>query len=134
MDTARTSWKAKAILSLLWLSFVLLWLRVYRITGTQELTDSIGYLLSIIFVYALAVGWWIYHNVRIHRKKGPRLHIREVQFQATRDSLKRPILCEANLKHDQQIHVIVAGGRKVFIEGAAQPQFRRKEYQTETTR
>jgi hypothetical protein len=91
---------------------------VNGLTNPNEITGSFSYLASLILVYGALVGWWIYHNVRIYRKKGPRRSIREVPFQATHDLLQRQISLKADLEHGREIHVRVAGNEKLFIDSS----------------
>ena len=116
MKRARSSWKAKLAVSLLWLNFAALWFRVYGITTIGDVTDSITYLGALISAYGLVVVWWILHNIRIYRKKGSR-SVRAVQHMNTHDSLQQYISRRVNLHRGQEILVNVIGDRKVFVEG-----------------
>jgi len=120
---ARSSLGSKIVLTVLWLNFVALWLRVYHITS---FTDAFGSILSIgglISAYGVLVVWWIIHNIRIHKTKGPRRGARVVPFLATHDSLHRYISSRIDLRHQQEIIVDVVADRKVFMAApAVQPE------------
>jgi hypothetical protein len=112
---ARSSLASKIVLTALWLNFAAFWYRVYHLTS---ISDAFGSFLSVavlISAYGFVVGCWIIHNLRIHRKKGPRRGARIVPFVATHDSLHRYISTRADLRHCQEIIVDVVGERKVFI-------------------
>jgi hypothetical protein len=111
---ARSSWKANVVIGLLWLNFVVLWFRVFRITTVQDVTDSINYLGGLVAAYGLLVTWWVFHNIRISRKKRAR-SARMVRFMATHDSLQQYISRKTDLHGGQEILINVVGDRKVFI-------------------
>ena len=117
---ARSSMGSKIVLTLLWINFVALWLRVYHITSIADAFGSFLSIAGLFSVYVVVVGWWVIHNLRIHWKKGPRRGTRIVPFMATHDSLHRYISSRVDLRHGQEIIVDVVGDRKVFL--AAPPQ------------
>lgn len=118
MYTEGIAWKAKLVLTLLWLNFVVLWIRVYTITRASDVTDSINYITGIISAYGLLVTIWIFHNIRIHKKKGPRRSVRAVSDNRTHDALQNYIAYKSDLKRTQEIVINVIDGRKIFAEGA----------------
>ena len=123
MGRARSSWKSKVVISLLWLNFVALWGRVYHITSVGDVTDSFNYLGGLISAYGLVVAWWIFHNIRIYRTKQTRT-ARLISPVNTHDTLQRYIAKKIDLHHEQDIRVDVIGDRKVFIgaQSAARKQ------------
>ena len=121
MGRLKRSWKAKTLLSVLWINFVILWLRVYQITTIGDVTDSIHYLGGLISAYGLLVTLWVLHNIRIYRKKGPRRDVRMMPFLATHDYLKHPFVNKTDLKRGQVILVDVVGDRKIFNNGRVLP-------------
>jgi hypothetical protein len=120
---ARRSLGSKIVLTVLWVNFVALWLRVYHITSISDAFGSFLSIAGLISAYGVLVVWWIIHNLRIYRKKGPRRGARVVPFLATHDSLHRYISSRVDLRHQQEIIVDVVADRKVFIAApAAQPE------------
>jgi hypothetical protein len=105
----------------LWLNFVALWLRVYRITTISDVTDSVNYLGGLISAYGLVVGWWIFHNIRLYRTKNTR-SARLLHFMGTHDTLQRYISRKVDLQHEQEIVIDVVGDRKVFAQAAGSRQ------------
>ena len=101
---------------LLWLLFVALWYRVYRITTTLDITNAITYVVSIISVYGLLVTAWVLHNIAIFRRKGPRRGVRLLDYSAIHDRLGSYIVAAADIKEQKAITVTVSDGRKVFRE------------------
>ena len=112
---ARRSLGSKIVLTVLWLNFVALWLRVYHITTIADAFGSFLSVAGLISAYVVVVTWWIIHNLRIHWKKGPRRGARVLPFMATHDSLHRYISTRIDLHHRQEIIVDVVNDRKVFI-------------------
>lgn len=106
----------KILLGLLWLNFVFFWRRVNP-QSTDAIT-SFTYLGGLVFVYAAVLAAWIYHNLFIWRKKGPRRKVRQVPELITQDSLQRDILRETDLEAGQEIQVTVVDGRKLFTDRA----------------
>ena len=116
MGRARSSWKSKVFVSLLWLSFVALWLRVYRVTTISDVLDSVNYLGGLISAYALVVCWWIFHNIRLYRTRNTR-SARLLEFMGTHDTLQQYISRKVDLHDEQEIVVSVVGDRKIFAQG-----------------
>jgi hypothetical protein len=104
------------VISLFWLNFVALWLRVYQITTISDVTDSIHYLGGLIAAYGVVVCCWVVHNVRLYRTKNTR-SARVVDFMDTHDTLRRYISRKVDLHYEQEILVNVVGDRKVFAQG-----------------
>ena len=107
-----------SVLVLLWLSFLFLWSRVNQFTSLTEALHSIGYLGGMIAIYGAILALWVGHNIRIWRKKGPRLSLRDVSGTVRQDLLSREILPLADLMHEQDIEVTVEGNYKVFVSAA----------------
>jgi hypothetical protein len=121
MPRARISLTLKIGLVLLWLNFPFLWYRADQLSVAGDAADSAVFLSGMVVFYALLVGVWIFHNVRIWKKKGPRRALRVVPFAATHDVLKRPILNTVPLTQGKNIHVAVVDDRKIFSDGS-EPQ------------
>jgi hypothetical protein len=107
--------KEKALVSLLWLFFIFLWYRVSSNSSRQEFTDSLSYLGSMVSAYGVLVTVWVLHNIRIFRKKGPRLGRRQVSVSRTHDYLNQQITKMVNIQQEQEIIVEVSGGQKFFL-------------------
>ena len=117
MKRAGSSLKRKFVLVVLWLGFVGLWYRVRTITGFPDVTDSFSYLVNIISAYGLLVIVWVFHNIAIYRKKGPRQGVRFLNYAATHDALQSYIMRKTDLKRTQTITVNVVNGQKLFLDG-----------------
>jgi hypothetical protein len=112
-----TRWTSKLILTLLWLNFIALWIRVYRITTESDVKDSLYYLGSIISAYGLLVAAWIFHNIRIYEKKEARKSTRLVTHNPIQDALQSYISVSTDLQQTQEIVVTVTEGKKRFADG-----------------
>lgn len=109
------------IVGLLWLNFVALWVRVYTTTTITEVRDAGSYIGHFGVAYAVLVTLWIFHNIRIFRKKGPRLNLRDIAFSGTHDCLNQPIVEAAGVRSDQEIVVKVISGQKFFLPASGAP-------------
>jgi hypothetical protein len=118
LNGARRSRVINSLLVLLWLNFIVLWQVVRQSTAVAEALGSIALLVGTIALYGVLLAVWIYHNIRIWRKKGPRLGLRKVSNEVRRDVLSREILPEVALKSDQDIEVYVRGDQKVFANAS----------------
>jgi len=121
MAGAPVSLTLKIALLLLWLNFPVLWYRANQLSGPGDGVGSVIFLSGMMGVYGIVVGVWIFHNIRIWKKKGPRRTLRVVPFSATHDVLNRPILHTIPLTQGQNIHVAVVAERKIFSDGS-EPQ------------
>jgi hypothetical protein len=76
-----------------WALLIFLWVKLVldgRV-GAANITYSIQY-LSIVAGAVLAVTiWWIRHNTRIYRRKGPRTGRPELAPRSDEDRLGRPL-------------------------------------------
>ena len=106
----------KLILVLLWLLFVAMWYRVYRITTLGDVKDAVTYLTAITATYGVLVTVWVLHNIAIYKRKGPRKSAPLLTFSAIHDHLGSYIVAPENVRHKQAITVTVADGQKVFCE------------------
>ena len=105
---------SKLVIGLLWLNFVFLWARVYDITTIKDITDSLVYLGDLLTVYALIVGLWVIHNIRIYRTKGPRLRPKWIDFSSTHDCLNHQIIRAVDVEQEQEISIDVIHTEKIF--------------------
>jgi hypothetical protein len=117
--------KSNILLGLLWLNFVALWGRVHTITTVRDLKDSLYCLGVVTAAYSLLVVIWVVHNIRIFRKKGPRLTVRQVNFSSRRDSLNQQINQTVDVRCSRNIAVHVIRGQKLFMDGAKTPSVSR---------
>jgi hypothetical protein len=122
---ARSSLVSKIVLTALWLNFAAFWLRVYHLTSIADAFGSFVSLAVLISAYGVVVGWWIVHNLRIHRRKGPRRGARVVPYMATHDTLHRYISNKVDLHRGREILVDVIGDRKIFTAVADRPSAER---------
>jgi hypothetical protein len=115
------SLRQKVVLLALWALFAVLWYRVYYITTRPDVTNAITYLTSAVSVYGVVITVWIFHNIAIYRRRGPRSGIRVLDYALTHDHLRSYINSKTDLKTTQNIVVSVIDGRKTFSEQVAKP-------------
>ena len=80
-----------------------------------EFADSLSYLGSLMSAYGVLVTAWVLYNIRIFRKKGPRLGRRQVSVSRTHDYLNQQITKMVNIQQEQEIVVEVSRGQKFFL-------------------
>jgi hypothetical protein len=74
-----------------WTLFVWWWWIVFRRVSRAEVELTLAFIgLSLVIIVLLTVIWAI-HNVRIHRIRGPRTHVRGVDPDYTRDGVGRAV-------------------------------------------
>ena len=108
------------LVSLLWLGFLAGWWRVAARTPTREIVHSVASLGLLTSVYGALLAGWIYHNIRIYRRKGPRRSPRLLSPDLTRDGLGRRFRQETDILRQQHIEIRLQGETKVLQ--AATPQ------------
>jgi hypothetical protein len=121
VERSKKTWKATLFLTVLWLNFVALWVKVFYETTAEDATVSLQYVGKLMGVYSLLVALWIFHNIRIYKRKGPRRSVRMVSYVVTVDTLQREISRRGNLA-SQEISVDVIGGQKVFSDHVRAPR------------
>src|SRR5512138_200735 len=95
--------KQKIVLLALWALFGVLWYRVYYVTTRPDVTNAITYLTSAVSVYSVIVTVWIFHNIAIYRRRGPRSGLRTLDYTLTHDHLRSYINARTDLKETQNI-------------------------------
>jgi hypothetical protein len=109
-----TDWLSTLLVMLLWSNFVYFWIRVYRETVAADYKYSITHLLLLMSGYAVIVTLWIFHNVRIHHKKGSRKGVRAVVGRGSQDALRNQIAFITDPRTTQAMVIEVSQGQKTF--------------------
>jgi hypothetical protein len=81
------------LLSPLWLAFAVGWWRVLRNWPLADIARSFELLAAIAALYGLALTLWIRHNLMIFARLGPRLTVRAVTGDFSRDALGNAVDC-----------------------------------------
>jgi hypothetical protein len=119
---ATTARPARAVqLALLtggWILFGLSWVKVAVSTSADAMLAS-GIVIGVAFLsVVLVTWWWIAHNLRIYRKKGPRKSVPAVRRDFTSDFLGRVLPDDLDLLERAPLIVVVSEGeRKRFLVG-----------------
>jgi len=108
------NWLSTLLVGMLWLNFVYFWIRVYRQTWAADYTHSISYLFLLMTGYAVIVTLWIFHNLRIHHKKGPRKGVQAIVERSSQDALRNQIVFNTDPRATQSIVIEVIQGQKTF--------------------
>jgi hypothetical protein len=83
----------KAIGLAFWVLLLLLWVKLVRDdkAGGQNIAYSLQYLAVITGAVLAVTLFWIRHNTRIYRRKGPRTGRPQVSPRLDQDRLGRPL-------------------------------------------
>jgi hypothetical protein len=114
---ARTPIQA-LLLGAAWILFAWSWVKVLGETSPAAMRAS-GVLVGLAFVSVVAITWWwIAHNLRIYRKKGPRKSVPSVRRDFSTDFLGRVLPDDLSLVERAPLLVVVSRGeRKRFLIG-----------------
>jgi hypothetical protein len=106
------------LLTAAWLLFAWSWWKVLGETSPESMRAS-AILIVVAFVSVVSVTWWwIAHNLRIYRKKGPRKSVPSVPRDFSKDFLGRVLPDDLGLLERAPLLVIVSRGeRKRFLIG-----------------
>lgn len=104
-----------------WLLFGLAWWRVIRLRATVGWVTVVAVLACALVVLAVDL-WWVRHNRRIYRTKGPRRGRPVVDQRYTTDRLGRPLSLPRDALAAPQVRVFLAAdGTKVYRPESAAP-------------
>jgi hypothetical protein len=109
-----------AALAVGWAMFFWGW---YDVSGQPWDTTVLKWLLggSLVILPLFTIAW-ILHNVGIHRRKGPRTRLREVDDSYLHDWNGREICADLTTVRSAPIVVIrIEGGRKVYTAAGKYP-------------
>lgn len=79
---------------LLWVVFVYYWMIVVRRPMNPDTKMALICLAVLIALSAAYLFWWVYYNIRLHRKVGERRVHRRDAPEPTHDYLGRELLME----------------------------------------
>ena len=104
-----------------WALMVALWIALVREgkAGTANFAYSAQYLGLIAGAVLAVTFWWIHHNMRVYRRKGPRSGRAELPPRLDEDRLGRPIRWQLDGGPEgvlEESHLVVAldGEAKVY--------------------
>lgn len=104
-----------------WVLFVYWWLLVLRQTGREQIVWTLVFIGISLAVIVLVTALWVVHNVRIFRRKGPRLHV-GARPVAAREGEPAPAAApardSADLRSARVVRIVVDGGMKAYRPGA----------------
>jgi hypothetical protein len=107
-----------ALLTGAWILFALAWVKVLGSTSADSMRAS-GIVIGVAFLsVVLVTWWWIAHNLRIYRRKGPRKSVPTVRRDFTSDFLGRVLPDDLELLERAPLIVVVSEGEgKRFLVG-----------------
>lgn len=113
----------KAIGVMFWTVLVVLWILLIRShkAGGHNIAYSVQYVGMIAGAVLAVTLWWIRHNTRIYRRKGPRTGRPEIAPRTDEDRLGRPIRWQTEGGADGardagHIVVVLDGAAKVYLQ------------------
>ena len=94
---------------LLWVVFVYYWVIVIRRPMNPDTRTALVCLAALIGVSAAYLLWWVFYNIRLHRRVGERRVQRRDAPEPTRDYLGRPLLMDnrERLRNSNYVRVII---------------------------
>jgi hypothetical protein len=106
-----------------WALLIVLWvlLVLERKAGGASIAYSVQYLAAIGGAVLAVTLWWIRHNTRIYRRKGPRTGRPEIPPRTDEDRLGRPIRWQTaggadGARAATHLRVQLDGTAKVYVE------------------
>ena len=103
-----------------WFIFLWAWVSVMRFTALETVVSTIILLATLALVIEVINLLWIWHNVNIFKKKGPRKGVPQVRYEFQGDFLGRRQDADwQNLREEALIIVGFDDERKVFTPGGA---------------
>jgi hypothetical protein len=108
----------KAIGVVFWTLVIVLWILLIRDhkAGGRNVAYSVQYVGMIAGAVLAVTLWWIRHNTRIYRRKGPRTGRPEIAPRTDEDRLGRPIRWQTEGGADGARDV---GHLRIELDGAA---------------
>ena len=115
----------KAIGVAFWALLVVLWILLIRDhkAGGRNIAYSVQYLAMVGGAVLAVTLWWIHHNRRIYRRKGPRTGRPEMPPRTDEDRLGRPIRWQteggaAGAREVGHLLVELDGPAKVYLQAS----------------
>ncbi len=101
-----------------WCLFLWAWISVMRFTALETVVATIVLLAALAVVIEAINLLWIWHNVNIFKKKGPRKSVPQVRYESQRDFLgRRQVADWQKLPGEALIIVSFDDKRKIFTPG-----------------
>jgi hypothetical protein len=103
------------IVAAAWVLFVAFWIEVVGRTSAETMALSVAVVGVSLMVTVGLTTLWIYHNLRIFRKKGPRRSVPRVVVELRSDFLGRRLAADWDeLKHATLIGITSEPGTKRY--------------------
>lgn len=111
-----------------WVLFGYWWWVVLGHTGRNQIVWTLAFIGISLAVIVLVTALWVVHNVRIFRRKGPRLHQGARPVEQRQGALimpPMPMRNDTDLLTSPVVRVVVEGGLKSYrTDGLASGLFR----------
>ncbi len=78
-----------------WALFGYWWTVVYARVSSSEVRFTVIFVLVASVISVAVTGLWVFHNLSIFRRKGPRKGVRDVVLDYSHDPLGRPVTFES---------------------------------------
>jgi hypothetical protein len=99
----------------LWLLFARGWIHILADWPRADLWASVRLLAGAAALYGLLLLLWIRHNLKLHRRKRPRVTAASAPAGFSRDILGRPLLpAQPAVFQAQYVVVEICEGRKIY--------------------
>ncbi len=123
VDRPRSGTSIRALVQLVlvgigWCLFLWAWVSVMRFTALETVVATIVLLAALAVVIEAINLLWIWHNVNIFKKKGPRKSVPQVRYESQWDFLGRQQAADwQKLRGEALIIVGFDDKRKIFTPG-----------------
>jgi hypothetical protein len=100
-----------------WALFGYWWWIVAHQVGRHEVLFTLKFIAGSFVLTVVATGLWVFHNVQIFKRRGPRNKLREATLDYSHDPLGRTVTFEATpkaLKDAPVVRVMFAGDTKSY--------------------
>ncbi len=82
------------LLGVAWALLGVLWFLVIRQAPWRRMVVVAAVVIVATIVNVALTQWWVWHNRRIYRRKGPRRAVPEAPFEYGVDAVARPVLAD----------------------------------------
>ena len=105
-----------------WAVFIYLWYLTlaHKVIGFRPYLELAAIVLTAVAVVAVT-QWWVWHNLQIWRRKGPRKQVTVADYDFSQDWLGRSVDADwQSLKNNDLITVTAEDGAKIYRSGRTQ--------------
>lgn len=111
-----------------WCLFIWWWWIVMQRVDRAQVEFTAWFIALSLVVIVLTTALWAFHNVRLFRRRGPRVTLREVDTAHTHDTIGRPVdmpIVAEDCLTSREVVIRIEDGKKVYrTPGPSKPTLR----------